>query len=212
MVPGKLSPTTSTRYSPTGCALTSHSRQSLKKFVKANNTLNVSDAQFDSLFNRALKAGVDKGVFTQPKGPSGGTKLAKKQPEAKKPAATTTTKKEPAAAPPAKKPAAKKAAAPKKEPAAKKPAAKKTAAPKKTAAAKKAPATKKVILPRALPTITTDLTSPDREGRCHQQDQDWPCYQAQGCTQEGCAEEGRPQEGGGQGIGQLLKSQHATAT
>ncbi|EGR49151.1 uncharacterized protein TRIREDRAFT_34402, partial [Trichoderma reesei QM6a] len=55
-----------------------NSRQSLKKYVKANNTLNVSDNMFDSLFNKALKAGVEKGIFAQPKGPSGGTKLAKK--------------------------------------------------------------------------------------------------------------------------------------
>ncbi|KAJ2970415.1 hypothetical protein NQ176_g8201 [Zarea fungicola] len=32
------------------------SRQSLKKYVKANNSLNVSDNMFDSLFNKALKA------------------------------------------------------------------------------------------------------------------------------------------------------------
>ncbi|SPJ81707.1 related to HHO1 - histone H1 protein [Fusarium torulosum] len=48
------------------------SRQSLKKYVKANNALNVTDNMFDSLFNKALKAGVDKGAFEQPKGPSGG--------------------------------------------------------------------------------------------------------------------------------------------
>lgn len=40
-------------------------------YVKANNKLSTSsDAQFDSLFNRALKGGVDKGVFVQPKGQS----------------------------------------------------------------------------------------------------------------------------------------------
>ncbi|KAK4179387.1 putative histone H1, partial [Triangularia setosa] len=54
------------------------SRQSLKKYVKSNNTINASDNMFDSLFNKALKSGVDKGIFEQPKGPSGGTKLAKK--------------------------------------------------------------------------------------------------------------------------------------
>jgi len=47
-----------------------HSRQSLKKYVKANNTINASDNMFDSLFNKALKAGVDKGIFEQPKGMS----------------------------------------------------------------------------------------------------------------------------------------------
>lgn len=46
------------------------SRQSLKKYVKANNKLTATDSMFDSLFNRALKAGVDKGVFVQPKGKS----------------------------------------------------------------------------------------------------------------------------------------------
>ncbi|KAK0625309.1 linker histone H1 and H5 family-domain-containing protein [Bombardia bombarda] len=46
------------------------SRQSLKKYVRANNTLNVGDKMFDSLFNKALKAGVDKGTFEQPKGMS----------------------------------------------------------------------------------------------------------------------------------------------
>lgn len=64
------------------------SRVKLKKYVKANNQLNItSDAMFDSLFNKALKTGVEKGIFEQPKGPSGGTKLAKK-------AKTASTKKE----------------------------------------------------------------------------------------------------------------------
>jgi len=116
------------------------SRVALKKYVKANNKINAQDAMFDSLFNRALKAGVEKGVFAQPKGSSGGTKLAKKEP---KPAAAVKpksdkpkTEKKPAAAKP------KKAATPKKPAAAKpkKPAAPKkakTATPKKAAPAKK---------------------------------------------------------------------------
>ncbi|ROT38380.1 hypothetical protein SODALDRAFT_332948 [Sodiomyces alkalinus F11] len=54
------------------------SRQSLKKYVRAQNDIKVTDRMFDSLFNKALKSGVEKGVFEQPKGPSGGTKLAKK--------------------------------------------------------------------------------------------------------------------------------------
>ncbi|RDA91863.1 hypothetical protein CP533_3685 [Ophiocordyceps camponoti-saundersi (nom. inval.)] len=104
------------------------SRPQLKKYVKANNQLNVSDNMFDALFNKALKNGVEKGIFAQPKGPSGGTKLAKKKVEPKKPVA----KKDGTA-----KTAAKKAAAPKKAAAA-------TAAPKKTAAApKKAASTPK---------------------------------------------------------------------
>lgn len=117
------------------------SRQALKKYVKANNAhlKGVQDSMFDSLFNRALKNGVDKGVFEQPKGPSGGTKLAKpaaaaakkeaapkKEGDEKKPVAKKATT--------AKKPAAKKAAAPKKE-TAKKPAAKKAAPKKATKAA-----------------------------------------------------------------------------
>lgn len=42
----------------------------MKKFVKANNQITVSEKMFDSLFNKALKSGVDKGVFEQPKGTS----------------------------------------------------------------------------------------------------------------------------------------------
>jgi hypothetical protein len=48
-------------------ALTVSSRAALKKYVRANNKIS-SDAMFDSLFNRALRAGVEKGVFAQPKG------------------------------------------------------------------------------------------------------------------------------------------------
>lgn len=96
----------------------------------------VSDNMFDSLFNKALKNGVEKGVFAQPKGPSGGTKLAKKKAEPKKPVA-----KKPAAAKAA---TATKKAAPKKAATAAKgekktttAAAPKKAAPKKAATAKK---------------------------------------------------------------------------
>ncbi|KAF4222616.1 hypothetical protein CNMCM8980_007124 [Aspergillus fumigatiaffinis] len=106
------------------------SRQSIKKYVLANNKIAfASQAAFDSQFNKAIKAGVEKGEFTQPKVlgvlrhlaacacPSGPVKLAKKEPAAKPAAkkATTTTK---AAAP-------KKAAAKKTEKA-EKPAAKAT--------------------------------------------------------------------------------------
>ncbi|KAI0202141.1 hypothetical protein F4808DRAFT_79805 [Astrocystis sublimbata] len=130
---------------------TGSSRQSLKKYVKANNTINAGDVMFDSLFNRALKAGVDKGIFEQPKGPSGTTKLSKQhKTAASKPApkkegekevkkAAPKKEKEPAKkATTAKKPAAKKEKdAGEKKPAAKKAAAPKKAAPKKAAAAKK---------------------------------------------------------------------------
>ncbi|KKY31584.1 putative histone h1 [Diaporthe ampelina] len=121
------------------------SRQSLKKYVKANNNIQAqTDSMFDSLFNRALKAGVDKGVFVQPKGASGGTKLAKKSapvkkeaaPKEKKPAAE---KKETAKKVTAKKPAAKKEGAAATKKAAPKKAAS-TAAPKKAAPKKKADA------------------------------------------------------------------------
>jgi len=126
------------------------SRVALKKYVKANNSINATDKMFDVLFNKALKTGVEKGEFSQPKGSSGGTKLAKKEPKpaAAKPAAKSAPAKKPAATK-AKKPATatkkatttKKAAAPKKTA---EPKAKKAAAPKKTAAPKaKKPAAKK---------------------------------------------------------------------
>lgn len=45
------------------------SRQAIKKYVLANNTINVpSTKAFDSIFNRTLKTGVENGDFTQPKG------------------------------------------------------------------------------------------------------------------------------------------------
>ncbi|KAH9431085.1 hypothetical protein MCOR02_008395 [Pyricularia oryzae] len=100
------------------------SRPQLKKYVKANNKLGeVTDSMFDSLFNRALKAGVDKGVFEQPKGPSGGTKLAKKAPPKKEAAPKKVAKKDDAKAAP------KKAAAPKEKK--EKDAAEKPAAPRR---------------------------------------------------------------------------------
>jgi hypothetical protein len=45
-----------------------HSRVALKKYVKANNKINATDKMFDALFNKALKTGVEKGEFSQPKG------------------------------------------------------------------------------------------------------------------------------------------------
>jgi hypothetical protein len=48
-----------------------YSRVALKKYVKVNNSINASDKMFDVLFNKALKAGVEKGEFSQPKGKSG---------------------------------------------------------------------------------------------------------------------------------------------
>jgi hypothetical protein len=59
------------------------SRQAIKKYIKANNKLgDVSDAQFNSLVNRALANGEKNGEFLRPKGASGPVKIAKK--EAKK--------------------------------------------------------------------------------------------------------------------------------
>lgn len=135
------------------------SRPQLKKYVKANNTLGTtSDTMFDSLFNKALKTGVAKGVFEQPKGPSGGTKLAKKTPAAaaakkeaapKKAAAEPKEKKE---VKEKKAPAPKKAAAPKKE--AKEPKEKKAAAPKKE---KKPAAKKEKVSHGAYPRVVRSL-------------------------------------------------------
>ncbi|EXJ78002.1 hypothetical protein A1O3_09161 [Capronia epimyces CBS 606.96] len=111
------------------------SRQAIKKYVKANNNITVtSETQFDSLFNKALKSGVEKGDFQQPKGPSGPVKLAKKEakPAEKKPAAPKKEK----AAKDAKPKATKTKAAPKVKAASAASKTKKAAAPKKAAAAK----------------------------------------------------------------------------
>ncbi|KAE8348460.1 linker histone H1 and H5 family-domain-containing protein [Aspergillus coremiiformis] len=68
------------------------SRQSIKKYVLANNKIApASNNSFDSQFNKAIKAGVEKGEFTQPKGPSGPVKLAKKEAAAKPAAKKSTT-------------------------------------------------------------------------------------------------------------------------
>merc|ERR1711977_285834 len=122
------------------------SRIALKKYVRANNKINAADAMFDSLFNRALKAGVEKGVFAQPKGSSGGTKLAKKEP---KPAAAKAAPK-----PKAEKKTTDKKPAVKKATTTKKPAAAKTAKPKaapkpKAPKKEKAEAKPKVAKPKA---------------------------------------------------------------
>lgn len=52
-----------------GLLLLFNSRQSIKKYVQANNKITVaSQNAFDAQFNKAIKAGVEKGEFTQPKG------------------------------------------------------------------------------------------------------------------------------------------------
>lgn len=48
--------------------LTRNSRATLKKYVLANNKGLSEGALFDSQFNRALRNGVEKGTFEQPKG------------------------------------------------------------------------------------------------------------------------------------------------
>ncbi|ELR03833.1 hypothetical protein VC83_04712 [Pseudogymnoascus destructans] len=126
------------------------SRVALKKYVKANNNINATDKMFDSLFNKALKSGVEKGEFNQPKGSSGGTKLAKKEP---KPAAKPAAKK---ATAPAKKAAPKTAAKPKAAATKKTVAKPKAAAPKK--AAPKKPAAKKAAPKKDVPAIVEKPT------------------------------------------------------
>ena len=46
------------------------SRSALKKYILANNKNIAQGATFDTQFNRAIKAGVEKGEFAQPKGGS----------------------------------------------------------------------------------------------------------------------------------------------
>ncbi|EZF70370.1 hypothetical protein H105_07186 [Trichophyton soudanense CBS 452.61] len=118
------------------------SRQALKKYVQHNNTITVtSQATFDAQFNRALKAAVEKGEFTQPKGPSGPVKLAKKE---TKPAAKPAAKK---AAKPAAKTATKKASSTKKAAAKTDKADKEEKKPKKAAATTKKTAAPKTPKP-----------------------------------------------------------------
>merc|ERR1711939_449944 len=160
--PIQASSSTFTLVSSDTCIHSTYLHQFFKMPPKSTTTkINAADAMFDSLFNRALKAGVEKGVFAQPKGSSGGTKLAKKEPKPaaakaapkpkaekkttdKKPAVKkATTTKKPAAAKTAKPKAAPKPKAPKKEKAEAKPKVAKpkaAAKPKKAVAAKDAPA------------------------------------------------------------------------
>jgi histone H1/5 len=45
------------------------SRQAIKKYVQSNNKVNASSQSiFDAQFNKAIKSGVEKEEFTQPKG------------------------------------------------------------------------------------------------------------------------------------------------
>mgnify|MGYP003367373915 CR=1 FL=1 len=56
------------------------SRQALKKYIQNNYKITASN--FDSLFNAALRRGVEKEIFIQQKGTSGPVKLNKKKPAA----------------------------------------------------------------------------------------------------------------------------------
>ncbi|KAF2150007.1 hypothetical protein K461DRAFT_270552 [Myriangium duriaei CBS 260.36] len=114
------------------------SRQTLKKYVLANNQLgSISDATFTTRFNSALAKGSETGIFARPKGPSGPVKLAKpaagKPAKASSPAATKPAAKATKAKATTTKAKTTKAAAPKKAAATKKTETK-TAAPKKAAA------------------------------------------------------------------------------
>ncbi|KAI4188534.1 MAG: hypothetical protein L6R41_002096, partial [Letrouitia leprolyta] len=123
------------------------SRSAIKKYVLANNkSLSTNLNVFDAQFNKAVRNGVEKKEFAQPKGPSGTIKLAKKEPAAKK---DTEVAKKPAAAKKTatKKDAAAKEAAPKKKVGAPKKATK-AGAPKKVGAPKKTG-------PKAKPTANT---------------------------------------------------------
>ncbi|GAB1211195.1 hypothetical protein ATERTT37_000308 [Aspergillus terreus] len=125
-MPPKKASTAASKKTTSGHASYRGIRQSIKKYVQANNKIaTASSNAFDVQFNKAIKVGVEKGEFTQPKGPSGPVKLAKKE-AAPKPAAKKTA--------PATKAAPKKTAA----------AAKKTEKTEKPkAATKKATTTKK---------------------------------------------------------------------
>ncbi|PNS16144.1 Histone H1 [Sphaceloma murrayae] len=109
------------------------SRQTLKKYVMANNSLgNISDGVYTARFNQALAKGSETGVFVRPKGASGPVKLGKatgaKPAKASSPPAAKETKPKTATKAKTTKAAPKKAAAaPTKKTATK-------AAPKKAAA------------------------------------------------------------------------------
>ncbi|KAA6411356.1 MAG: histone H1 [Lasallia pustulata] len=128
------------------------SRQAIKKYILANNkTAAATPTVFDTQFNKALRTGVEKGDFTQPKGTSGPVKLAKKD-GSSKPAAPTT------------KSAAPKVGRQRKATAYKDAAPKKAGAPKKTAtkpaAPKKTPTTKKAAAPKPKANTGTKRKTP----------------------------------------------------
>ncbi|KAI5793741.1 histone H1 [Peziza echinospora] len=128
------------------------SRQAIKKYIQSN----FKDLKnFDTQFNAALRRGVEKGDFVQPKGPSGTVKLNihKKKEAAAKAKAAAAPKADAAEKP-------KKAAAAKKETAKKeaKPAKEKAAAKPKEKA-EKANAAKKAAAVTDKPTVLTKTKS-----------------------------------------------------
>lgn len=125
------------------------SRQAIKKYVRANNTLgDISDNTFNTRINKAIENGEKSGDFERPKGKSGPVKLAKKggstsTTAAAKPKTATKAK----TAPAKKATTTKRAAAPKKATATKTKAnVGKKAAPKKPAAAPAVTDTKPTVL------------------------------------------------------------------
>lgn len=136
---------------------TCFSRQALKKYIQSNFK---ELKNFDSQFNSALRRGVDRGEFTQPKGPSGPVKLNKKKDTEKKPKAVA---KDSAVEKPKKAVAKPKKAAPEKE------VKPKETKPKKTVTAKSAPPKKapkvkaeKAPRPKASPAKRVKKAAPVR--------------------------------------------------
>ena len=131
------------------------SRQALKKYIQSN----FKDLKnFDTQFNNALRRGVERGEFTQPKGPSGPVKLNKKKETEKKPKATTkdsAVEKPKKAAVKPKVKAAEKEVKPKETKPRK--AAVKTAAPKKAAPKEKV---EKASKPKASPAKRVKKAAP----------------------------------------------------
>ncbi|KAG7191455.1 uncharacterized protein KQ657_003131 [Scheffersomyces spartinae] len=131
------------------------SRQSLKKYVQSN--YDIKSKNFDSLFNTAIRKGLETGEFNQPKGPSGPVKLVKKL---SAPAATESDKvSKPKKAAPPKKAAVEKAVAAKKasteKPTTKKATTEKAAPKKATATASKKATTSKTTASKAAPKKVT---------------------------------------------------------
>ncbi|KAF2225230.1 linker histone H1 and H5 family-domain-containing protein [Elsinoe ampelina] len=134
------------------------SRQTLKKYVMANNSLgNISDAVYTARFNQALAKGSENGTFVRPKGASGPVKLGKAPAATKTAKASSPTATKEAKPKTATKAKTTKAAAPKKAAAATKKTAAK-AAPKKTAAKANTGKSRKTAAPAA-PAVGEEKTT-----------------------------------------------------